>query len=36
VEVVEQLPPLLGIELEVAAQDVYVRLQARQRRPELV
>ena len=35
-EVVEQAPALLGVELDVAAQDVDVRLQARQRRAQLV
>ena len=36
VEIVEQAPALLGIESDVAAQDVDVRLQARQRRTQLV
>src|SRR5206468_9061393 len=36
VEVVEQAPTLVRVELEVAAQDVDVRLQARQRRAQLV
>src|SRR5262249_13437028 len=36
VEVVEQARLLLGLELDVATQDVDVRLQAGQRRPQLV
>ena len=36
VEIVEQRAALLGVELDVAAQDVDVRLQARQRRTQLV
>ena len=36
VQVVEQAPPLLRFELDVSAQDVDVRLQARERRAQLV